>query len=379
MTEASLARIDGLLEQLRTAIASPRNRSRGQAQPTVSFALEEPIASAIIFGYDVNRYYSDPLFHIEQTLRQRLWRWEHFPDDDAPLTLDLPAQLSYYVEFTVVGLEMEISPRGVPLIQTDHPLTRAPDLRLLRPIDFATSGWMPRVLRWYHDLSRLSAGRLNVTFGSAWWRGCLDLAIQLRGYDNLIADMVERPAFVHGLLQWLVEQRCRWYDAYYRYFGLKPGPVSIADDWLNVPFISPAMFADFVLPRYLEIERYHGGITGIHSCGNQTPLQRYLLEIKSLPTLEVSPWTDLQQTLRNVPAEKSLGISVHPNDVLCATPEDIETRLRFITTSCAGRRYSIGTSGLTPIRDTVDDFVARIRTWMATAFQVLGRAPRKET
>ena len=44
----------------------------------------------------------------------------------------------------------------------------------------------------------------------AWWRGPLDLAIQLRGYEALMVDISERPAFVHDLLRFITEQRCRW-------------------------------------------------------------------------------------------------------------------------------------------------------------------------
>ena len=180
-----------------------------------------------------------------------MWRWENFPDDDTPITLDIPAWLGFYPEYTFVGLEVSFNHRGVPIIQTDHPLSCNPDLRLLKPIDFKTSGWMPRILCWYNDLNKIAAGRMNVTFNMTWWRGCLDLAIQLRGYDNFACDVTERPGFVHDLLRFLTDQRCRWYEEYYEHFGLNPEPVTIGDDWLNVPFISPRIFADFVLPRYL--------------------------------------------------------------------------------------------------------------------------------
>jgi len=369
---ASLARIDALIARLHEEAASARNAARQGRRPTIVFGIEEPITWHHLFGYDVNRYFSDPYFYVEQTLRQKLWRWDNFPDDDAALTLDLPAWLGHYPEYTFIGLGVAFEPRGVPLIQTDHPLTRDPDLRSLREVDFLTSGWMPRVLRWYDDISRIVAGRLRVTYAMTWWRGCLDLAIQLRGYDAFILDTIERPQFVHDLLRWLVEQRCRWWEGYYQHFGLPKGPTAVADDWINIPFISPAIFADFVLPRYLEIERFHGGITGIHSCGDQTPVQKYLLQIESLPGLEVSAWTDLQQTLINVPSSKHLGIALHPNDVLCATPEEMEARLRSILDACRGRSFSIGTSGLTPISDDPGEFIGRIRTWTAIARHLRG-------
>jgi hypothetical protein len=370
MSDESLARIDGLIERVQEAAASEQNRLRGERRPRITFGIEEPITWNHLFGYDVNRYFSDPRFYVEQTLRQKLWRWESFPDDDAQITLELPAWLGHYPEYTFIGLDVAFNPRGVPLIQDDHPLSRDPDLRHLAPVDFLTSGWMPRILRWYDDLNQIIAGRLRVPFVMTWWRGCLDLAIQLRGYDAFIFDTMERPQFVHDLLTFLVEQRCRWWEGYYQHFGLPRGPASAADDWINVPFISPRIFAEFVLPRYLEIERFHGGITGIHSCGDQTPVQKYLLQIESLPGLEVSAWTDLAQTLINVPPTKNLGIALHPNDVLCATPAEMEAKLRSILLACRGRNFGIGTSGLTPITDDLAEFEGRIRTWTAIARRV---------
>jgi hypothetical protein len=168
---------------------------------------------------------------------------------------------------------------------------------------------------------------------------------------------------VHELLGYLTEQRCRWHKSYCEHFSLAIRSINIADDWLNVPFVSPAIIEEFVLPRYLEIDSFHGGITGIHSCGNQTDLQPLLLRIKSLPTFEVSSWTDLHQTLENIPPQKHIHISLHPNEVLCASPKEMENRLQEIATSCGGRSYSVATAGLTPLSHDTTAFTEKIRAW----------------
>ena len=132
--------------------ASDKNANRGTKRPYISFGIEEPIAWTRIFGYDVNRYLTDPEFYFEQTLRQKLWRWENFEEDDAQLALDLPAWLGHYPEYTYVGLDVRFDSMGVPILQEDHPLSRDPNLNLLQPVDFKKSGWMPRVLKWHDDL-----------------------------------------------------------------------------------------------------------------------------------------------------------------------------------------------------------------------------------
>jgi len=370
MTDERLSRIDRLIDQVLAANASPENQRRIKIKPAISWGLEEPIASLHIFHYDIDQYFSDPVFYVEQTLRQRLWRWEHFAREDAPIPVDLSVWLGHYTEYPCLGLAVPYNKQGVPCIQTDHPMTRDPDLRWLEPVDFQTSGQMPFYLRFYDEVNKIVAGRLKVAFGTTWGRGCLDIAVQLRGYENWVADTGERPQFVHDLMQFLVEQRCRWWEGYYQYSGAKREPVGIADDWINIPFISPGMFRDFVLPYYKQIEQFHGGIVSIHSCGDQTPVQKYMLELSTLQHLEISPWTNLKQTLINVPPTKRLGPFLHPNDVLLASPEEMETRLRTIVEACKGREFSIGTSGLTPIWDDIDEFVRRVQCWVEIAERV---------
>ena len=370
--QESLGRISELIEQVKTAHTSPQNLGRGQRQPQVTFGIEEPMTWVRLWNLDTPRYYADPLYYVEMTLRQKLWRWENFPEDHAPMTLDLPASLSMYPEYTFLGMGLHFSAEGIPTIQNDHPMTRTPDLSLLQPVDFKTSGWMPRVLRWWDDIHRVVAGRLNVTNAMIWWRGALDLAMQMRSYERLVEDVAERPQFVHDLFDFITEQRCRWWEAYSAHFGIKLEPTNIGDDWLNVPFISPNFFRDFVLPGYLTLEAFHGGINSIHSCGNQAPLQRYLLEIKSLPNFEVSPWTSLEKSLINIPPDKRLMIGLHPNDVLFSAPDQMEARLNGIKAACVGRRYDIGTSGLTPILETQQAFIRQVNTWTGVVKRVFG-------
>ena len=364
------ARIGRLIEKVNAAAGSAENARRKEAKPRISFGIEEPIAWTLVDGLDVPRYFADPMYYAEQALLQKLWRWEKFPDDGQPIEAVLPASLGFYPEYTYIGLRVEYTRRGVPEIQADHPISRDPDLRLLAPVDFPSSGWMPRALRWHEELTRIAAGRIAVPFAMTWWRGCLDLAVQLRGYEAFLSDTADRPGFLHALLGFLVAERCRWWEAYSRHFGQPIGPTAVGDDWINVPFISPDMFRDFVLPRYLDIERFHGGISAVHSCGNQAPVQRHLLSIRSLPGLEVSAWTDLGQSLANIPAGKELWISLHPNDVLCATPREMEEKLASIVEACRGRTFAIGTSGLTPLSADISEFVHRIRTWTGIAREV---------
>ncbi len=370
--QQSLSRIADLIEALKEAAAASKAQGRGETHPYGYFNLEEPMAWVRLWNLDTPRYYSDPLFYVETTLRQKLWRWETFPDDGMPLSAEIPASLSMYPEYTFLGMQVYFSEEGIPTIQTDHPMTRDPDLSLLRPVDYQTSGWMPRILRWWEAINRIVDGRIGVTNAMFWWRGPLDLGMQLRSYENLMLDIAERPGFVHDLFKFLTEQRCRWWEAHDAYFDLPRKPADIGEDWLNVPFISPKFFRDFVLPRYKELEAFHGSVSNVHSCGDQAPLQKYLLELTSMRQFEVSPWTSLEKSLENLPADRRLVIGLHPNDVLFASPDEMEARLRHIQDACSGRQYDIYTSGLTPILETHQAFVRQVNLWTRIVKRVFG-------
>lgn len=373
MSTAADSALPQLLDELEAALASERNQARLQRPPgpMLAVGLEDPIAWVRLFGFDAQRYFADARFNLEQQLRHKLWRFWNL-EDDTPLDNVVPAWLGHYPEYTFFGMTVEVRCHGGPDIQTDHPLTRTPDVSLLPEVDFHTSGWMPRMLRWYEDLCELSAGRLQIPF-FAWNRGCLDLAVQLRGYETFLMDTVERPDFVHELMARLVRERCRWYVAAAEYLGTGLGPTFIADDWVSVPYISPGIFHDFVMPYYLELEAFHGAVSGFHSCGDQAPLHADMLRIKSLNTFEISPWMDPAQALANLPPDKHLNVKAHPNDVVVDPPAEMarKHRAKAALLRASGRRYDLATSGLTPLHDE-SEFVGRINTWLRLAREAYG-------
>jgi len=215
-------------------------------------------------------------------------------------------------------------------------------------------------------LLRLADGRLSVRFPT-WQRGPLDMAIQLRGYEPFVLDCLERPQFVHDLLRWLVDQRIRWWDSYREEFSVDDPTAGIADDWINAPFITPSIFRDFLLPRYLDLEAYHGRITYLHSCGDQAPFQRDMLTIKSLPNFEQNPWTDLDTTLRQVPADKWLTVSIKNADVLLLDEAAIRRQIGGIVRRCVGRRYCLVGQALQRMHADIMEDVARTQRWIGIA------------
>jgi uroporphyrinogen-III decarboxylase len=365
---ASQENIDRLIDELLAKIAAPPHQAkRALPHPRFTTYLEN-LGWVQLFGYDMNRYYTDATFNGEMQIRQKLYHLQNF-DDDSFIGPGLSASVGMYFEYTLVGMTVGHQPDGVPIIQCDHPLARTPDIRLLKPHDFRTSGEMPHLFQLYQELQRLVKGRAPVAFPT-WQRGPLDLAIQLRGYEQFVSDIMERPAFVHDLMKYLVQERIRWWDAHCAHFGVTDRTAGISDDWINIPFISPSMFRDFVLPYYLELEKYHGKIPRVHSCGDKVPVQKYLMQISTLDSHEVNHWTSLEATLRNVPPDKHLAVSLLNTEVLLADEAKMERDLRRIITLCKGRKYDVCAQAIEKVHDDMQDDIRRVKRWIQVAHRM---------
>ena len=107
----------------------------------------------------------------------------------------------YNIEAEALGQKIVYHPGGIPDADRTRPLIGAPsDLDRLRPPDPKTSGRMPWVLkinrRYLEKTAKLDRAYFTAPFS---------LAVNIRGYENLVADMFERPAFVHRLFQFLCD------------------------------------------------------------------------------------------------------------------------------------------------------------------------------
>jgi hypothetical protein len=144
------------------------------------------------------------------------------------------------------GQDVRHTPGGVPEF-CPHPIAESPDLSLLRPFDFHTTGQMPALIGLHQRMRELARSRwgdeLHVTF-PLFRRGPLDICIQLRGYERFVADTVERPEFVHAFLAHVAAERDRWMRQQRRF--LREGEPDTPTCGIIVPIIADLLAA---LPR----------------------------------------------------------------------------------------------------------------------------------
>ncbi|MFO7959269.1 MAG: uroporphyrinogen decarboxylase family protein [Candidatus Brocadiia bacterium] len=357
------------IERKRETLAE-RDRRFGADRVRISSYMEN-IGWPELFGYDMNRFFTDAEFALEQALRQRIFWLDNSLDDDLP-GLQIPCEAGHYYDMTLFGLPVTHDRDGVPQFG-HHPIADEPDLSVIEPFDFRRTGAMPRLLRHYegmceHAVTRYG-GEVAITFPN-FNRGPLDVCMQVRGYESFVADMHERPGFAHEFLELVADERARWRAERRSYLGLESPdrPRRIDDDWVNVPFITPGIFREFVAPIYARIQRNEGPIEGWHSCGDFTEVAADLLRaLPDLKTLEVSGWTDLERLDSLARAELPFFVSFKNAFVLSGSEQRHRALLGRIARLAGRRPVSVCAQAIVKLHGSYAEDIGRMNRFIRRA------------
>ena len=216
-------------------------------------------------------------------------------------------------------------------IVPNPPIKTEEDLETLPYPDFYTSGLMPHVLEVHNTAEKLLKGRIPVFF-ERWDRGPWGIAIQLRGFTELIKDTLRRPEFVHKLLTFITEARMRWEREKERYLGTKAWQGSLADDEVTADLLSPRIYRTFAYPYERKLaEFYPNGIFYFHSCGDLTPFLDTIKTIPGVRRILISPHTDFNTAVNTFGNTVIYQKRMHPiDDVLRCPPTLMEHKLKNV-------------------------------------------------
>jgi hypothetical protein len=366
--------LDALKERTewKRTVLSERDRTCGKDRVPIASYMEN-LALPELFGFDMNDLFTDPHLALETELRHRIFWLDNSQDDGVP-GFDIAATAGMYYDMTLFGADVRHTPGGVPEF-LPHPIAQKPDLSLIKPFDFHATGAMPSLIRQYREMCRIAAteygGRIRIGF-PAFGRGPLDIYIQLRGYENFVADTQDRPGFVHAFLRHIVGERARFRRERRAFLGeppAEPNPTAgIDDDWVNVPFISPAIFREFVLPAYRIIQSNEGPVNHFHTCGPMVPIVADLLrEFPALRWLDVSGWNDLEELDRRVAPGIGFAVSFINTLVLSGTPAEQRDTLQRIAARRGRRPLSVCVQAIVRLHDDFAEDLSRMNAFIALA------------
>ena len=202
--------------------------------------------SAHLAGVSTNRFFTD----ADTFVRVQLLVTEYYKLDVLSNFWDV-----YNIEAEALGQTVVYHPGGIPDTDRTRPLIGTPsDLDRLSPPDPYRSGRMPWVLKINKNYLEM-AGKLERVYFTA----PFSLAVNIRGYENLVADMFDRPKFAHRLFTFLCD------DVLSPYLETMRKEVDIPDllmdgrdAWASPPMISLDIMDEYVV-AYTERLRHNLG------------------------------------------------------------------------------------------------------------------------
>ena len=199
--------------------------------------------SAYLAGVSTKRFFTDAATFVEAQLLVT----EYYQFDTISNFWDV-----YNIEAEALGQKIVYHPGGIPDADRTRPLIGAPsDLDRLLPSDPYTSGRMPWVLEVNRNYLEM-AGILD----RAYFTAPFSLAVNIRGYENLVIDMFERPTFVHRLFRFLCDDVLSPYiEAMRKDVGIPDLLMDGRDAWASPPLISLEVMDEYVVAYTERLRR----------------------------------------------------------------------------------------------------------------------------
>ena len=150
----------------------------------------------------------------------------------------------YNVEAEALGQKVVYHPDGIPDVDRSRPFISTPsDLDRIAPPDPYKSGRLP----WIRQFSKIfleETGKLERVY----FTSPFSIAVNIRGYENLVTDMFERPNFVHRLFKFLCDDVIApFLEVMRSEFGNSDLAMDGRDAWASPPMITLDMMDEYVV------------------------------------------------------------------------------------------------------------------------------------
>jgi uroporphyrinogen-III decarboxylase len=205
----------------------------------VIIAAQSNDHSARLAGIPSERFYTD----AEIFTRVQLLVSEYYGFDAPNNTWDV-----YNIEAEAMGQKIVFPPDGIPDVDRTQPLIDSPaSLDKVRIPDPYKSGRMP----WVHAVNKkyieLTGRPARVYFCAPF-----SLAVNVRGYENLIMDIDLNPDFAHQLFEFLCDKVIAPFIQAMRSEVGQPNALADGNDaWASPPLINLDIMENFVV-RYAQ-------------------------------------------------------------------------------------------------------------------------------
>lgn len=341
-----------------------RFREKGAIPFTID--VQYPVWQSLWPMYDLEEVFTEPKVFLDFQLARKIAQFQWLPEDTY-LDNDIFVYLGTVFEPSLFGVSVHYSHDGNPAVVPEPVIKSKSDL-VGRPIpDFYQSGLMPVAHRMWEEISELVGERLNVRFVE-WLRSPFGVAIDIRGFQNLLLDMLGDPGFFHDILDYVVESQIAWYDDWSKLLGKQPEGISLFNDEIDGNILSIKHYKENIFRHEKALNDAFGLLTYYHSCGDLTPMMSQIERLPRIRMLDLGPYTDKPGALQALGKEFLFEIRVHPErDLLRTSRSKMRRVLQRHVRTC--ERFGVGAitmraSGMQPIFPNAWDVIVKVREWI---------------
>jgi len=295
------------------------------------------------------------------------WAFDHFgysvmdvfknPDRgvDAQLKtleiLDFDAVESFWDWYCILGplgCEMKIEEKGSPAV-TDFPIKEPENLKGITMPDFKKD--------WRVDSALKSAALLKekaddyYLFGT--FLGPFSLAGTLRGLENLMLDTLERPDFVHDLMDFSKDVLFEQAKLHAPYLD----GIMYCDPSASGDLISPKTTETFLIPHFRKLNQDTKklGIDVLnHICGNTTNALEHIRELEA-DAFSLDFKVDLADAREKITDRMALVGNVEPSLIFTSDAAEIEKLSREAISKAGEKGFVLSPGCDVPLESPIEN------------------------
>jgi hypothetical protein len=221
-----------------------------------------------------------------------------------------------------------------------------------------------------------------------WWADISTDIARLRGLEQFMLDMLDRPAWLHRLLAFVrdgvlavqaeAEAAGDWGMIHHRNQAMpyaqeladpsaEGGPATRRELWVfcasqETTLVSPAMFEEFMLQYQIPIiEKF--GLSAYGCCEDLTRKIDRLRKIPNLRRISVTPWADVDRCAEQIGTDYVFSWRPSPAEMICTgfRPEKVRRLLRAGLDACRGCHVDVTLKDVETIGGNFDDLIAWVR------------------
>ena len=150
----------------------------------------------------------------------------------------------YNIEAEALGQKVVYPREGIPDVVRTEPIISTPsDLDRITPPDPYKSGRMP----WVGQINKYYLERMG-NIERVYFTGPFSIAANIRGYENIVGDMYERPGFIHRLFKFLCDDTIvPFIEVMKSEIGDDNLIIDGRDAWASPPLITLDMMDEYVV------------------------------------------------------------------------------------------------------------------------------------